>query len=1598
MNESVVQEHASLESLVGRVADEFLRRQEQGERPDIEEYAARYPQAAPILRKVLAALGLLEQSLAEPAAPAGTASETLPAGILGDFRILREIGRGGMGVVYEAQQISLKRRVALKVLPFAAVLDPRQLQRFQNEAQTAACLHHTNIVPVFTVGCERGVHYFAMQYIEGEPLDRVIQDLRRQQRVHSASKEKGPRNQPTTAHSPAPPASAPPSAETVQPVQAALSTEQSITSRGFFQSVARLGIQAAEGLDHAHQQGILHRDIKPANLLLDVRGNLWIADFGLARFQNDTRLSMTGDLVGTLRYMSPEQALAKRVVVDHRTDIYSLSVTLYELLTLEPAFSGGDREEVLRQIAFEEPRSPRRLNKFIPAELETIVLKGMEKNPAERYATAQQLADDLRRFLEDRPIHAKRPTLAERAAKWSRRHKSAMKAAAAILILAVVGLAASTGLIWRANEQTKSALADAKANAERAQRNLDTGFKILDEIYVDTAEKRLPRNKDLTAEDREFLEKALSFYEQFASQESSDSRVRQRTVDAYLRVGAIQEWLGKEAKAAKTYEDALAVASQLAAEFPGDPDCRQKLARSYASLGGHDATMLGLESRPKMEQALVEALRLQEQLVNEFPENRDYQWDLGLTYYRLGHMRMDFSGSQRRLLIEAEEPVRRALAIREKLVRQDPTVFLYRKELGMSLGNLGNILTFAGRYQEAGEVQRRELEVRQKLAEDFPAEPESHHYLADAYADLCELRSATGQHQEAEQALRKELTLWQKLATDFPGVPHYPARLAHCHLKLGKVLGDQVAVDESKAAYQEFIRLSPDKPIAYNNLGKYLGGNGSWDGASAAFKEAVWLMPDEAEFHINLAIALAQKGSLDEAIAAYKEAIHLQPDDAQLRNFLGVALWKKGASDEAIAAYTEAIRLQPNVARYRNNLASALAQKGSLDEAIAAIREAIHLRPDDACSYDELAVLLDRKGALDEALNASREAIRLEPGNAIYHKNRGIILSHKGAVNEAIAAYKEAIRLQPDNAKAYDSLGLELREKAALDEAVAAHQEAVRLEARSALFHVHLGYAYESQDALDKAIACYKEALSLEPDSATTALNDLAKALIEKGALDEADVVLTRATPIFEKRAKDRPEEVVNRLHWGSHLVTLAALHRDTARSQEADMELRQAQAVLEKLVNEFPNYWFLHHLAFALSARAKLCRDRGELAEARRLFSEALARRKKAMELGGKSSPFFRGRVVIHSLELADTLLQLPPDPALTVQVEELLREAVRWSAGDRSAQNALAWFLANSPEPHFRDPKRAVELAKRLVEQGPQRAAYWRTLGAALHGMENWKGAVAAMEKAMEVCNGGDGTERFFIAMACWRMGKKEEARASYEQAVQWMETHRPQHYELRRFRVEAVDLLGIKHSPAALRELLGPPKPVDDDTHSSLDLVDRSARVAGNEALPLAVHEQIQAFEDHGPDQGAVAFRFDNRVEDTVPAQKLDIDRFGPRTPGAAPIGVTNAERVLQCQPQLVGHRFGQHEHGSTRVHPAGDGLSPDLLGGQKAAPSQRHIVVVGNLEIDGNASHAVSSFRAHAGAPFAHGSRMQADDCIIRCRTFAINQAVNGMGFV
>jgi serine/threonine protein kinase len=516
----------------------YLEAVEAGEAPDRNQLLAEHPS----LYGELEAFFASHDQLARLAAPlreanrevaisstqpeAGRSEVPAEIGQLGDFRLLREVGRGGMGVVYEAEQSSLRRRVALKVLPFAAAIDSRQLQRFKNEALAAAHLRHENIVPVHAVGCERGVHYYAMQFIEGQSLAALIGDLRRA-------------GEPQTI----------PGAETVVvsigDTAASLSRDRTTGNRRYAHWVATLGRQAALALEHAHQTGIVHRDIKPANLLIDLGGQLWVTDFGLAQVTGDVGLTATGEVLGTLRYASPEQVLARRGVVDHRSDIYSLGATLYELLTLRPIFEGRDRHELLRQIADDEPRPPRSLSASVPAELETIVLKAVSKEPGERYATAQELADDLQRFLDHRPILARRPTLTERLRKWGRRHPAVVVSCAVVLLLWSIGSVVSMALIREEQQRTKAeqqkaelAYEGERQRAEEAAARFQLARRSVDEM-IQISEEELTDRPAMEGARKRLLRSALAYYQEFIEEVPDDPEARADLLDTKARVEKI---------------------------------------------------------------------------------------------------------------------------------------------------------------------------------------------------------------------------------------------------------------------------------------------------------------------------------------------------------------------------------------------------------------------------------------------------------------------------------------------------------------------------------------------------------------------------------------------------------------------------------------------------------------------------------------------------------------------------------------------------------------------------------------------------------------------------------------------------------------------------------------------------------------------------------------------------------------------------------------------------------------------------------------------------------------------------------------------------
>ena len=497
-SESALSEEAREQ--LAALMDQYLTSLEQGQPLDVDALCAEHPQLAAGIRHYLESLDFIHGAAAGLRAPQSddaTLSPT-PPGQLGNYRLLREIGRGGMGVVYEAEDVLLNRRVAVKLLPFAALLDQKQIVRFQNEARAAGQLHHPHIVPVHAVGIDQGIHYFAMQYIAGQSLRTLLDSMAPATATPNSTELYNRQPQPNTAPSPA-------VISTASPV--AVSTV-SVQQRDRIRSAARLAIDVAEALDHAHAHGVIHRDIKPANLLLDEAGKVWVTDFGLARAPQETGVTLSGDVMGTIRYMSPEQAAGRTAYVDHRTDVYSLGITLYELLTLRPAFPTQNRQAFLRMIEHTEPTPPRQLNRNIPADLENVVLKAIAKEPAARYATAQEFADDLRRFLEGKPTQAKRPTLLDRAAKWTHRHSRLVAATLMVMALMLMGTLTATLIIATEQNRTAQALHEFRRLFEQSNGAFDQHLLLNERLAAIPGAE--PVRRDMLRAAREHWENVIS--------------------------------------------------------------------------------------------------------------------------------------------------------------------------------------------------------------------------------------------------------------------------------------------------------------------------------------------------------------------------------------------------------------------------------------------------------------------------------------------------------------------------------------------------------------------------------------------------------------------------------------------------------------------------------------------------------------------------------------------------------------------------------------------------------------------------------------------------------------------------------------------------------------------------------------------------------------------------------------------------------------------------------------------------------------------------------------------------------------------------------
>jgi serine/threonine protein kinase/predicted Zn-dependent protease len=869
------------------LVEEFAARVQAGEAIDPDSFAGAHPAFATRLRRLLPAV----QALADLGRTGASEEAGVPApgsGValsqLGDYRIRREVGRGGMGIVYEAEQVSLGRRVALKVLPSAAALDNRSLQRFKNEGQAAALLQHPNIVPVFAVGCEEGTHYFVMQFVDGQSLAVLIEDLR--------GRQAGERS------------SASCTTEALRAVQDSLAAASDPTSgvgltrklfgtgraaRGwaFFREAARLALQAAEALEHAHQVGIIHRDIKPANLLLDGRGNLWVTDFGLARLQNDAGLTASGDLLGTIRYMSPEQAQARRTPVDHRTDVYGLGATLYELATLQPAFPGDDRRDLLRRIASEEPRRPRRVNTAVPADLEAIILKAIEKSPADRYQTAHELADDLRRFLGDEPIRARRPTPWRVFAKWVRRHAGMLLimafAAALMLVAGITSLSLVNSRLREARARAEAEKESATIALRRVEANCRLVLKAVKGVPLQLADERLKKDPDWARKAEALLATAVQIYNSVDLGENADAAVRLEVAEGFRHVGSGYNFLGQDSKAQTELKRAIELTEVLVTQFPQYWPARYLLAGAYRDLGDiHRA----LGRRTDAVVAYRESLGVWNRPAPQSP----CPLEASQAHYGLAELE-EQAGNRP----QAIEQFRKAIAQGKVMADLEAGELAHRGRLGFWHKRLGLLLQASGDPNKAGEHYRQAHDLFDRLVD----EKKDHKRYALELAECCRLRAALREEDEphiADKYYRKAEDRLGRLAAEYPGVPEYRHVLADVQSRLGGLARAGGRPSEARDYFQRardlLARLAADVPDG----GPGPGAPGYNENAFAWFLATC---PDETFRDPERALALARR------------AVERAPQREEFWNTLGAARYRAGEYASAIDAIQQALKLNP---------------------------------------------------------------------------------------------------------------------------------------------------------------------------------------------------------------------------------------------------------------------------------------------------------------------------------------------------------------------------------------------------------------------------------------------------------------------------------------------------------------------------------------------------------------------------------------------------------------------------------------------------------------------------------------------------------------
>ncbi|HYT95334.1 MAG TPA: tetratricopeptide repeat protein, partial [Gemmataceae bacterium] len=1087
-----------------------------------------------------------------------------------------------------------------------------------------------------------------------------------------------------------------------------------------------LFIPVCQAVQHAHQKGVIHRDLKPSNVLValyDGQPVPKVIDFGVAKAAGPTLTEKTlvtgfGNIVGTLEYMSPEQAELDNQDIDTRSDIYSLGVLLYELLAGSPPFSRKELEqggmlEMLRVIREQEPTKPStklstadglptlaanrgtepaKLTKLVRGELDWIVLKALEKDRSRRYETANGFAMDVQRYLADEPVLACPPSVGYRLRKFARRNKTGLAVAGLVLaFLVLLGTVAGWALRDRAAREQKAALESA-------------------------------RKLGLTEEGiRQALDRA------------GNSLGELRTV--LKKKGGVQELLNQPARwelFLRTAQAELTQARRLLAGAEGKLDAKgtQALARLEQRLAGDEADYRL-------------AVRLEKIRLDRATWVRGgFDYSTAATEYSRAFVGFGI------LTQNPETAAARVAAspIKEQLVAALDD-WAWVAEVTKRNDLLEQLLAVARRAAPDPDWgdRLRQVEVWTNREALFRLVAEAPAGLSPRFADLIGslhkfdtpravawLRRAQAQYPTdfwlafgLGHALAPtepaEATVWYRVALAIR-----PTN-ATAYSNLGNALKSQKKYSEALAAFQKAIELDPKHALAHNGLGNTLLRQKKFPEASAAYHKAIELDAKRALIYVNLAFALVGQRKLDEAVTACRKAIKLDGRDAPAYATLGQVLRLQKKLEDAVAACHKAIEIDPKCAQGYLELGEALQEQRKFDDA-AAFQEAIKFYPKEAESYHNLGNVLFEQGQLEASAAAYHKALELGPEKASTYCCLGNVFAKQQKPNDAIAAYQKALKLNPKFVNAYCSLGAVLLEQGNHEAAAAASQEGIKLDPNNATLHYNLGCSLVELQKLNEAVAAYRKAIDLDPKVAAYHYN-LALALSRHRKFDEAIVACKKAIDLDPKCAKAHSELA---------FVLLS--------QRKLDEALKVIQSAIKLAPKHAPAYSVL---GLILHQQVKL--------------DDAVAAYQKAIKLDPNSAPAYNN--------LGNALCAQKKLPEAIAAYRKAIELAPKYVA----AYHNLGLALAQQGK-----PDEAVAEFKKVVAFEPKNAEIYRNLGLALSDLKQWPEAIAAYRKAIALRP--DYAEAYYrLGVALRQQGTVDEAIAAFHKAVALRPDHAEAYYDL-------------------------------------------------------------------------------------------------------------------------------------------------------------------------------------------------------------------------